>query len=590
MIEAPTGIDPILASVLQRRIEKIASEMALMLMRSSRSPIFNEIGDLVTVVFDASGRTVAQEEYAAIIAFGAQPSLKRIIEYFGDDIDDGDVIIHNDVYSGGNQNADVGLYVPVFFDGELVAWTASKGHMADIGGSTAGGYNPASTDVWQEALRLPPLKVQVKGTPRRDVWDMIAANIRLPIVIEDFRAMIGACMIGRRRVLDVFARYGRTVVDRHVDYIIDSSERAVRAEVAGWPDGVYHGESWMVSDGLDPNRRYRIAVDIEISGSDIRFDFSATDDQAPSFANMPPGSAQGAVRIAFLMLLAAGGVDIPTNDGLFAPVTTIFREGSLLNPRFPAATVFGNQMSDEVVESIMLALADALPGRITAGWNQLMQTGLIGVDPRTDEPFVILNTFQRGGPGAMCGADGYDAMTFAGVAGQMRAPDPELYELTTPHFLEYYEYLCDSAGAGEWRGGLGTRSALVVHGRDEFGFSIGDDHVAEGASPAPGLFGGQDGTLNDLTIEFPDGRRQVWGSKELVDGLVPGTRIVALNGGGGGYGDPRRRSPARVRDEVRDGLISLAAARADYGVAIEPRTWTIDEAETARLRAGEAAR
>lgn len=578
-------VDPILASVLQRRMETIAREMAVMLMRSSRSPIFNEIGDLVTVVFDAEGRTVAQAEYAAIIAFGAQPALKQIIDYFGDDVADGDVIIHNDVYTGGNQNADVGLYVPVFFNGELAAWTASKGHMADIGGSTAGGYNPNTTEVWQEALRLPPLKVEAGGVLRRDVWDMIAANIRLPMVMEDFRAMIGACSVGRRRVLDVYNRYGRDLVDRHIGYIIDSSEREVRAELETWPDGTYRGESWMVSDGVDPTRRYRIAVDVEIAGSEIRFDFSDTDDQAPSFANMPPGSAQGAVRIAFLMLLGAGGVQIPTNDGLFAPVTTVLREGSLLNPRFPAATVFGNQMSDEVVDAIMLALAPALPDRVTAGWNQLLPTGMVGVDPRDMEHFVILNTFQRGGPGAMRGADGYDAMTFAGTAGQMRAPDPELYEITTPHFLEYWEFAADSAGPGQWRGGLGTRSAWTVYGLDEFGFSIGDDHVAEGPEPPFGLFGGQPGTLNDLNIVFPDGTARSWGSKEIVHGLVPGTRIISVNGGGGGYGDPRRRPAERVCNEVRDGLISLETAREAYGVVVRPGDWTIDDAQTARLRA-----
>ncbi len=279
--------DPILASVLQRRVHAITQEMATVLMRSSRSPIFNEIGDLVTVVFDAGGRTLAQTEYASIIANGAGPPLPIIMERFAGDLHDGDVILHNDVFTGGNQNADVGVYVPIFHQDELVAWTASKGHVADIGGMTAGGYDPNAREVWQEAFRIPPLKLVDRGTLRADVWELVSANIRLDIVTEDIKSMIGACTIGKRRLLEVLERYGRESFDLHMAYVIEASEKLVRAEIERWPDGVYRGESWMVSDGIDPSARYRIAVEITIDGSEITFDFSDTDDQAPGFTNMP---------------------------------------------------------------------------------------------------------------------------------------------------------------------------------------------------------------------------------------------------------------------------------------------------------------
>jgi len=255
--------DPILAAVLQRRVHAITQEMATVLMRSSRSPIFNEIGDLVTVVFDADGRTLAQTEYASIIANGAGPPLPVIMQRFAGNLHDGDVFIHNDVYTGGNQNADVGIYLPIFHDGELVAWTASKGHVADIGGMTAGGYDPNAREVWQEAFRIPPLKLVERGVLREDVWELVAANIRLEIVMEDIRAMMGACTIGKRRLVEVLERYGRGSFDQHMDYVIESSERLARAEIERWPDGVYRGESWMVSDGIDPSARYRVAVEWE---------------------------------------------------------------------------------------------------------------------------------------------------------------------------------------------------------------------------------------------------------------------------------------------------------------------------------------
>lgn len=577
-------IDAITASVLQRRVDAIAKEMATMLMRSSRSPIFNEIGDLVTVVFDKDGNTLAQAEFAAIIAFGAHPALEYIIKYYGDDIHEGDVIIHNDVYHGGNQNADTGIFMPVFSDGQLVGWTAAKGHMADIGGMTAGGYDPNARDIWQEALRIPPVKVAEKGVFRRDVWDFISANIRFDFVMEDVKSMIGCCTIGARRLVEMIERYTLPVYERHMNYILESSARQVRAEVSRWADGSYYGESWMVSDGFDTTKRYKIACEIEIKGDEITFDFSSSDDQAPGITNMPPASAKGAVRIAFLMILASGDINIPTNQGLFEPIKTVFREGSVLNPRFPAATVFGNQMSDEVVECIMTALSGILPDRVSAGWNKYMCTSTNGVDPRTHEEFGTLTVFQRTGPGGMLGTDGWDALGFTGTAGQMRAPDPEMFELTSPHFLEYHEYLPDSAGAGEFRGGMGTRSAWVSYGENQHGVTLGDNVRSEGAVPARGLFGGKDSGLNDMTVTFPDGTTHLWGSKEII-ALPPGSRIESLLGGGAGYGDPFNRPAEKVLAEVRDGILSVEKARSDYGVVLTADATAVDTAQTAALRA-----
>lgn len=581
-------IDVLLAPVLQRRVEAISKEMATMLMRSSRSVIFNELGDFVTVIFGRDARTLAQTEYAPVIAFGAQPPLERIIQYYGEEIYDGDVVIHNDVYDGGNQTADVGIYMPVFFEGELVAWTASKGHVADIGGSTTGGYNPQTSEVWQEALRIPPLKLHERGEVRRDVWDMLAANIRLDIVMEDLKAMIGACTVGSRRLVEMLERYGSETFTDHMDFVLSRSEQQVRDVIASWPDGVYRGESAMVADGFEPTRRYPIVCELRVDGDEATFDFSDTADQAPGFTNVPPTSARGAVRIAFSMALAAGGVDIPSNDGLFAPVTTKFREGSLLNPHFPAATMFGNQVGEQIVEAVTLAFAQFLPDRVTASWSKLLPLCLVGTDPRTEEQFIVFSLFQRGGGGAAAGADGWDAIGSPGAI-QVRSPDPEMFELTTPHLLEYVELLPDSAGEGHWRGGLGTRSAFSIFGEREFAVTIGHDAVQEGNAPPQGLFGGRDGGMNEYTVEFKDGHTHPMGSKEMITDLEPGTRIEMTSGGGGGYGDPHERAAEIVLAEVRDGLISEGVARDVYGVVIDTEAWTIRTEETdARRAAGQS--
>ena len=218
-----TAADPVLAAVLQKRVEAITLEMATALLRTTRSTMFNQVGDFITAVFDGRARTLAQTEFAAVIAFGAQPSLEAIIDYFGDDLREGDVIAHNDVFSRGNQNHDLGFYIPVFWKGDIVGWVACKGHQADLGGATAGGYNPGITEVWQEALRIPPLKIYDAGVLRRDVWNLIGANVRLDIVMEDIKSMIGACTVGKRRVLALIERYGLSRFTSHLDYVIERS-------------------------------------------------------------------------------------------------------------------------------------------------------------------------------------------------------------------------------------------------------------------------------------------------------------------------------------------------------------------------------
>ena len=199
MTDRPETIDPILASVIARRLKSITEEMGLALLRTTRSPILNEARDFVTGLYDANGDMLEQTEYIPVLAFALQPVCKRIIDFFGDDIHPGDVILHNDVFSGGNQNNDVAAFRPVFHGDALIAWAACKGHQADIGGAQAGGYNPDAREVWQEALRIPPLKVYDRGVLRKDVWGMVFANIRYRIVEEDIKAQIGGARVGRAR-------------------------------------------------------------------------------------------------------------------------------------------------------------------------------------------------------------------------------------------------------------------------------------------------------------------------------------------------------------------------------------------------------
>ena len=245
-------IDKILVSVFQRRFKSITEEMSIVLTRTTRSPILCEAKDFVTGLYDARGKMLEQTENLPILSFSLGPVCEYIVDYFGEEIYPGDVIFHNDVFSMGNQNNDVAVYKPIFYKDKLVAWAAAKGHQADIGGAVAGGYNPRATEVWQEALRIPPVKVYEKGKLRKDVWDLIFANIRFDIVAADMRAQIGSCVVGERGILTLVEKYGLDVFESHKQYLFDSTEKMMRSEIRTIPNGVYRGEASVYYDGRTP--------------------------------------------------------------------------------------------------------------------------------------------------------------------------------------------------------------------------------------------------------------------------------------------------------------------------------------------------
>lgn len=561
------GSDAIEASLLQRRLHAVAREMAIVMLRSSRSPIWNEAKDFMTAVFDARGRTLEQVEYLPFIALGAQPCLQHIVERFGADVHPGDVFLHNDVFSGSNQHADVGVFRPVFVDGQLAGWVAAKGHVADIGGSALGGYNPDITEVWQEALRIPPVRVMAGDRLLADVWDLIFANIRLPLVADDLQAAIGACRVGEARLTEVIRATGTEVFPSRIEHLLDATEAAVRAEVSTFPDGEYAASSWITDGGARGlTGRREIRVGVRVAGDRVAFDFTGTAPQSPTYMNMPASTTRGAALLALLMLTR----DVARNAGLFRAVDFVLPEGSLVNPAFPAATVYGNQMVDHVFDAIMRAMAPVLPDRATAGWAWEMAGAWSGKWPGTEEPYVELGFFmEKGGAGATQVADGYDNIGFVGCAGTLAAQDPEVLEVRSPIRLEAYGLWPDSAGAGTHRGGLGVYSRFVMLGDDNTFVAVGDGLGREGAAPFWGAAGGRDGVPNELVVTLADGTVLRPGSKSRLEHLGPGTRIECWNGGGGGYGPPAGRDPDRLARDVADQVVSAAAA-ADYEAGPRP--------------------
>lgn len=557
---AKQDIDPILLSVFARAFKSITDEMSISVEQTARSPILCEAKDFVTGLYDAEGRMLEQTENLPILAFSLAPVCKYIIEYFGGDFRPGDVIFHNDVFSMGNQNNDVAVFRPVFFEDELVAWTAVKGHQADIGGAVAGGYNPNAVEVWQEGIRIPPVKVYDGGVFRKDVWDLIFANIRFEIVQEDMRAQMGATNAGARRMIALLEKYGRETLERHKEALFDATRKMMEAEIAKIPNGTYSGEGYVYYDGRNKGSKYTIRVDISVRDKAIAFDYSRTDPRTNGFVNGTFTSSASATALTFLQMV---NPDIPHNEGMLRPLEIVIPEGTILNAGYPAATTFGNHLCPPNADAIQRALGPAIPERVTAGWNNLLCSLTTGKDEEKGEDYVdIMFMGMKGGSGAMQGVDGYDHIGMIDASGGVLDQDYEMFEQQTPHLLLRHEFLPDSAGPGQWRGGLGVVTEYRVGSDGTQLVTFGDGDV----EPAFGLFGGGKGTLNGITLTLPDGAEVRPLNKDLITGLPKGTVYRQEAGGGGGFGEPAKRNRAKVAEELKNGVISERTATEIYGL------------------------
>ncbi|MGD8537293.1 MAG: hydantoinase B/oxoprolinase family protein [Candidatus Aminicenantes bacterium] len=571
-------IDKILASVFQRRFKSITEEMSIVMTKTTRSPILCEAKDFVTGLYDGKGKMLEQTENLPILSFSLGPVCEYIVKYFGDEIYPGDVIFHNDVFSMGNQNNDVAVYKPIFFENQLIAWAAAKGHQADVGGAVPGGYNPKATEVFQETLRIPPIKVYEKGKLRKDVWDLIFANIRFDIVAADMRAQIGSCVVGERGILKLAEKYGLDVFDSHKEYLFDSTEKMMRAEIKTIPNGEFRGEATVYYDGKTPGSKYQIRVKITVEDEEIFFDYSETDPQTDGFVNGTYTSSASATLLTFLQMV---NPDMPHNDGMVRPVHIIIPEGTILNAKYPSATTFGNHLCPPNADAIIRALSEGIPERVTAGWNQLLCYLTSGFDTRKNTSYVDIGFLGlKGGSGATSGVDGYDHIGMIDASGGVLDQDYEMFEQQTPHLLLKHEYWKDSAGAGQWRGGLGVETEFRIGGENTKVVTFGDGDV----EPAFGLYGGKDSTLNKIELQFPDGRTYQTTTKDLVEDVPAGTVLFQQAGGGGGYGPPHLRDPSLVAQEVKSGIISIESAREDYKVAVDPETFELDAEATRKLR------
>jgi N-methylhydantoinase B len=548
-------VDPILASLVQHRLLAIVAEMGEAMLRTAYSQILNSSRDFSTAICDLSGRLIAQAEHVPIHVGALPYAARAVADYFGDDIAPGDVFLLNDPYHGGNHLPDLTAFVPVFFDGRPRFWSINRAHQSDIGGAAHGAYNAAATDIWQEGLRITPLKLIERGVPRRDVLDMLAANVRHP---RDFRgdlaAMIGSAHIGERRLLALAREFGWERMAAAIEAVLDGAERQTRAVIAAWRDGVYHGEAFLDDDGRG---RTDIAIRATVtkSGSNLKVDLSDSDPQVASFVNSSYPNMRSAVVVALSFLIDP---ETPKNDGTFRPLEVVARPGTVVwaDPGMPV-TLATNHCGQEIIEAVIKALAPACPDRAMAGWGRRFRIAVQGRDPRSRKPFIWHFFQARPGGGASPAGDGWPGAGEWQAAGGIKFGSLEVTEARFPLFFRRHEFRPDSGGAGKYRGGTGGIVEMVVETEEPAYANTAGDGVRHGAC---GILGGRDGLPHRYTLHSPGRPPRPIRTKEVGIEIRPGDVLILESGGGGGWGDPAERDPeARARD-IANGFVTLSGA------------------------------
>src|SRR2546428_5303177 len=376
--------DPVTVSVLTHRLEAIVQEMGEAMLRTAYSQILNSSRDFATALCDAQARLIAQAEHVPIHVGAIPWAVESVRDAFKGRVRPGDVYLLNDPYHGNNHLPDLTAFVPVFVGDEVAFWSVNRAHQSDIGGSTHGAYNPGAPEIWQEGLRITPLKLYEAGELRDDVLRMIATNVRHPHdFMGDLRAMIGSARVGQRRLLALIADYGAATVRQAVDEILDGAERQARRCVATWRDGVYRGETILDDDGHGFTDIW-IRATVTKKGDALTVDLSDSHPQVSGFINSSFPNTMSAVHMAFAYLIDPR---TPENSGTFRPVTGIAQQGTIVWPYPPApVTLATNHCAQEIAEAIIKALAPACPDRAIAGWGRRVPAALQGPNPPPGKP------------------------------------------------------------------------------------------------------------------------------------------------------------------------------------------------------------
>lgn len=557
-------LDPVTLAVIQNGLVQVCNEMDLAFSRAAFSPVIAEANDRSDGIYHRdTGELIAQGELGLPVFVGTmQYATLAVIEAIrtgrAAPAEEGDVFVLNDPYLGGTHLMDVKFVEPFFHEGRLFCWLANTGHWPDIGGAVPGGFSASATEVEQEGLRLPPVKLFKRGAIDSEILQIVLANIRVASQrIGDIRAQKAALNVGKRRLLALLERYGTATVEAATRELRVRAERQMRAKIAPIPDGTYRGEAVVDSDGVvDAPLLIRLAVEKKSDG--LRFDFAGSSPPCRGPMNCVIATTRSSVWLAVKHLFP----EVPINAGLFVPLEIVDPTGTFLYARYPRpVSGCAAEVSQRIAEAVFAALAQAVPERVTAapaGTSGNLALG--GWDPERGRAYVMYH-ITGGGYGGNARHDGlsYGCSTI----GISKSAPIEVLEQQFPVRFEEVALAEGSGGAGRHRGGFGVRYRLTLTG-GEATASFVMDHGRVGPQ---GVLGGHDGEVNRITVRFADGRRHVppHRSKEQGIALAAGDGIEVITPGGGGYGDPARRDPALIARDLRRGYYTQEEVRGRFG-------------------------
>ena len=562
-------IDPITLEVIKNALSSVADEMALVLMRSAYSPVVRDSMDYSTALCDRHGQVIAQGLTLAV-QLGAFPdAMQHLTKQYAGNMHPGDIFIMNDPYgSGGQHLPDIYVIKPLFWEGEIEGYACTMAHHSDVGGIAPGSVAIHATDIYQEGLRLPMLKLYEAGKPNDALFQIIEKNTRQPVqVLGDLKAQLAACSIAERGYAALLRRYGGTKVRPYLEAIMDQAERLMREFIRGIQDGEYRFTDWIDGLGESPEP-LKIAVCVTVRGDEIEVDFTGTSAQVQGAINCPIAMARSS---AYCAIRCVTSPDIPNCEGYMRPVSFRAPEGTILNPVLPAACAARGVMGYRVFDAIMGALAQVVPDRVVAGGEGGPTLFSVG-GYHKGSPFVLTEVMV-GTWGARADKDGVEGIS--NPAANLSNQPVELIEAELPLEVVRYGMVQDSGGAGEHRGGL----AFVREFRllaDEAVFTTRADRRDH---PPYGFSNGLPGSpsrnfLNDRDLPTMPMEAVKWKAGDV---------FRHVSAGGGGYGNARERDPALVLADVLDEKVSAEAARRLYGVVI--KSGAVDEAATRQLRA-----
>ena len=551
-----TTVDPVTQEIIEGKLTATVDEMGVVMARTSMSPVIYEVLDFACGLLTHKGELVAQMNGITLFTgtFGTQ--VKSLIALYGEDLEDGDILLTNDPYSGGTHACDFAIVKPIFFDGRILAYAINVAHYLDVGGSVPGSLAPNAVSVFQEGLRLPGVKVVRSDRFSGEILRIIRENVRLPdIAIGDLTAQVATVRVAARRMDELARKYGVDVVEAAFDHLLTVSEKQARAAIAALPDGTYEAEDIIDGDGVttDP---IAVRVVVTIAGDQLTADFTGCPPAVAGPINCAAGALQSAVRTIFKALVAP---QAPSNEGWFRPLAVVAPQGSVFTAEKPSPTGWYYEGSVHASELVWKALAGLMPERFSAGsYTSLCVVYLAGKDA-AGEPFIHIEP-QHGGWGASEHADGANAL-IALTDGDTYNYSVEVIEARFPLLVRRYALNVEGgSGAGRRRGGFGViRDYEVLEDGATAYCSFGRTQT-----PPWGAEGGAPGTPNLLQVEDRDGETRNFGREPHI-ALKCGDLVRIITGGGGGWGEAGSREAEGVRRDVENGYITKEEAKSLYG-------------------------